>query len=254
MVRQIIEAYPKERRQAAKDGSGVLYISECFTDSIQGEGRFIGHPATFLRMKDCTLNCIWCDTQEVWRQGNPYSVNELLKLWHNMGVIDNLRKGQHLVLTGGSPVRQQDVLVELIETIHNIFKFSPFIEIENECTLMPSPKLIILVDWWNNSPKLSNSGNVESIMFRPEVLQKLNEMANCNFKFVITNKDDWEEIKERFLDTNLIYKDKILLMPEGTTREELQQHYPIVLDIATKENISITDRLHITIFNKKTGV
>ena len=43
-------------------------------------------------------------------------------------------------------------------------------------------------------------------------------------------------------------------MPEGMTREELQQHYLIVVDMACKHNVRMTDRLHVTIWNKKTGV
>ena len=119
MVKTLIENFPKTDRIPAQDGSKILDISECFADTIQGEN-FTGVPSIFLRMQYCTLNCVWCDTAEVWRKGNKYSVDEVVKLFKDNGVIERLYdKNHHLVLTGGSPVRQQEGLNELIEKIRD---------------------------------------------------------------------------------------------------------------------------------------
>ncbi len=202
-------------------------------------------------------NNLWvhnCDTVEVWRQGNPYSVDELIEMCEEKGLINRWREGQHLILTGGSPLIQQKALVEFIHKIRETYGFKPYIEIENECVLEPSKDMLSLVDLWNNSPKLSNSCNPSTLMYKPDVLKLLNNLDNSWFKFVITSLDDWEEIKEKFIEPGLISKEKIVLMPEGVTREELQQHYDIVVKLAVEENIRMTDRLHVTIWNKKTGV
>jgi organic radical activating enzyme len=66
-----------------------LKVSEFYCDTIQGEGSYIGHPATFLRLTNCSLNCIYCDSKEVWRKGNPYSFQELFDL---MDLADLPRK------------------------------------------------------------------------------------------------------------------------------------------------------------------
>lgn len=252
MVRTVIEAFPKTKRVADEDTTPILNIAECFTDTIQGENK-VGVPCTFLRMQGCTLNCVWCDTQEVWRQGNPYSVKELLKIFDETGVIDNLKKGQHLVLTGGSPIKQQDALVTFIKAMEHKYKFKPIIEVENECTLMPSDKMFDIVDLWNCSPKLTSSGMPLKARYHPEIISKL-ATKNANFKFVITSEADWEEIDEMFIESGLISKEQVVLMPEGMTREALQQHYDIVVEMACKYNVRMTDRLHVTIWNKKTGV
>ena len=43
-------------------------------------------------------------------------------------------------------------------------------------------------------------------------------------------------------------------MPEGQTRDELYKHYEATVNIAAKENVRMCDRLHVTIWNKQTGV
>ena len=253
MVKTIIEAFPKEKREAAEDGSKILHIAECFCDTIQGEN-FTGNPAVFLRMKSCTLNCTWCDTTEVWRQGNSYSVNEVLALLDETGVIDRLMNGHHLVLTGGSPLLQQESLCELIDKIIEEYGFRPIIEIENEAVLMPTYHMIHLVDCWNNSPKLQNSGVKSQFRYIPEAIKKVASLDNSWFKFVISNEDDWFEIEQDFLMTGLIAPEQIVLMPEGATREQLQKNYQMIVDLAVKYNVRMTDRLHVMIWNKTVGV
>jgi len=254
MVLQIIKAFPKERKIARQDGSKILYISENFADTVQGEN-FVGYPSVFLRLKNCVLNCDFCDSTEVWRRGNPYSVDELLDLWKEKKIINRFYEGnQHLVLTGGSPLLQQNSLIELLDKMKNKYNKPPFIEIENECVIMPKKELSDYVNLWNNSPKLKNSGVKEQFRYKPEVLKYLSSLENSYFKFVISSEKDWKEIDKYFLKTNLIKKEQIVLMPEGVTRVELQNHYQTVINLAIKQGIRITDRLHITIWNKAIGV
>jgi 7-carboxy-7-deazaguanine synthase len=253
MVKTLIEAFPKEKRVAADDGSSILDISECFMDTIQGEN-IVGVPSTFLRCQYCTLNCQWCDTKEVWREGNPYSVDEIIKLFEDNGTIKRFKQGQHLVLTGGSPLRQQDALIELINKIQEKHKIKPFVQIENECTIMPKSKMIEIVNVWNNSPKLKNSGNPDEKRYKPDILNFMNSVPFSFFKFVIEKKEDWKNIEEEFLNNNLISKHKVILMPEGETREQLQKHYEACVELCCENGVNMTDRLHVTIWDKKTGV
>lgn len=253
MVQPIIEAYPTETRTAADDGSKVLQIAECFSRTIQGEN-LVGFPATFLRLKNCTLDCIWCDTAEVWRKGNPYSVKELLELFEQNGVLEDLKNGHHLIYTGGSPVKQQEALTELTKLIIDKIGKSPIIEVENECTRMPDPEFASYVGVWNNSPKLANSGMQRDKRIKPEVLKDLAGRANSFWKFVVTSREEWEEIKRDFLEPYNIHKTRVVLMPEGQTRAELLEHYEDVVNLCCEEGLRMTDRLHITIWGKKTGV
>lgn len=263
MVEQIVKAFPDFRKEAKKDGSGVINISEMFADTVQGEGINTGCPATFLRVQHCTLDCGWCDTGEVWKKGNPYSVDEIIELmeqkYNNRTLIDRFKQGQHLVLTGGSPMLYQNQFVELVNKIKNKYSFKPYIEIENEATRMPTKEFSEIIDCWNNSPKLENSGMKKSFRNKPEVIKYLVQQPNSWFKFVITDKSDWNEItKEYIKPDNSIYGvipySKIILMPEGQTRQQLQQNYDVVVDLCSRYNLRMTDRMHISMWDKKTGV
>ena len=164
------------------------------------------------------------------------------------------RKGQRFVLTGGSPVKQQDKLILFLNEFILRYGFKPYIEMENESTLMPKEGLIGLVDCWNNSPKLKNSSNPSNLRYQPAILEKLASLDNSWFKFVISSEEDWIEIKKDFLDTHLIRENQIVLMPLGASRSELFANRTLVIAIAVRENVRYSTREHIVLWDKKTGV
>jgi organic radical activating enzyme len=220
MVHTIIQALPHEKREVVYDGSSVLHIAEMFSDTIQGEGPYIGHPATFLRLQGCTLNCCWCDTNEVWRCGNPYSVNDLISLCKSENLFEKL-KTQHLVITGGSPLKQQNAVLEFLMKFEVEFGYKPFVEVENECVIKPTFALACCVDAWNNSPKLSNCGCPKKSYYKPEVIKA----TKCNsawWKFVVQKEEDIKEIIDEYVNPFNLPHHRIFLMPEGSIRSELQ--------------------------------
>lgn len=193
-----------------------------------------------------------CDTLDVWPHGNEYSFEEIFELFDNIDLPERLKAGQHLVLTGGSPLKQQKRLISFIQSFIARYGFKPYIEIENEGVLFPVPEFEQLVDCWNNSPKLANSGMKERVRLKPDVIKHLNNLENSWFKFVIASQEDWEEIKNDYLP--LISKEQVILMPEGITQDELNERREFVAEMAVKYGVRFSDRLHITIWNCKTGV
>ena len=169
--------------------------------------------------------------------------------------MEFLKKGAHLVLTGGSPLLQQDTLVKLIREFRIAFDFSPFVEVENECVLKPSIDFWSIVSHWNNSPKLSSSLQEKEDRYHPEVLSIFNKNScSKDFKFVISTEEDWKEVEEDYLKPGFIELNDIILMPEGETQEELSKTREKVALLAVEKGVRFSDRLHITIWNRKTGV
>lgn len=253
MSKVLIKGNPTFKKSVPAD-SIFINVAEFFCDTIQGEGVNIGIPAAFFRVQGCTQACIWCDTQEVWRFGNPYTIEEIFKIMEDADLIRKFKEGQHFVFTGGSPLLQQKKIIALIEAFIDVYGFKPYIEIENESVLLPNDKMIEFVDCWNNSPKLENSFNARDFRYQPTVLRRLSSLPNSWFKFVVTGDTEWKEIEEDFLKPGLIKKDQVILMPLGATQEELFLNRESVIEIAVRENVRYSTREHIVLWNKKTGV
>ena len=75
----------------------VLPIMEQFY-TIQGEGRYAGHAAYFIRVAGCDVGCVWCDVKESWEvePSQWVDVNEIVRqaLEYPCRLV---------VLTGGEP-------------------------------------------------------------------------------------------------------------------------------------------------------
>jgi 7-carboxy-7-deazaguanine synthase len=248
----IIEQKPTFDKKV--EGENKLAIAEMFSDTIQGEGPNAGIISTFVRLQGCTLKCVWCDTLDVWPHGNEYSFDEIFEMYEKINLIERFKNGQHMILTGGSPLKQEKQLIAFIKAFIDRYGFKPFIEVENEAVLMPSQEFVELVDWWNNSPKLANSGMKHRARIKPEVLHYMGSLPNSIFKMVVSNKEDWNEIEEDFIKPGHITLDKLVLMPEGQNQDELAKTRELAADLAIEKGVRFTDRLHVTIWNKRTGV
>ena len=116
---------------------------------------------------------------------------------------------------------------------------------------MPNEYLLLHIDLWNCSPKLLNSGNDRSMAFKPEIIKELNKYHSI-FKFVINDTKEWKEVKELYYD--IVDKNKIYLMPAGENQDLLNINKLNVAKLAIENYVNFTTRLHIEIWNKKTGV
>jgi len=238
-----------------------LSVSEVFY-SIQGEGVTTGYPSVFVRLGGCNLMCggmgtqfdgelhndaTWrCDTIEVWMKALSKPITEILNEEHHQA----LKNKAHLIITGGEPLMQQTAIVNFILHLKEIYP-DLYIEIETNGTIKPNDELKLLVNQWNCSPKLANSGNDISMYLNRTTIVEFNKL-NTQFKFVVTTEEDWREIQNIYLP--LIDKDKVWLMPSGENQELLNNSKQVVAELVKENYLKFTNRLHIEIWNKKTGV
>ena len=240
-----------------------LPVSETFY-SIQGEGKTAGAPAVFLRLGGCNLMCggkgterdkklhnlaTWrCDTIEVWTEFLRKPFSEVL----SDELLNELSGGAHLVITGGEPLLHQEALLKYLEFLAHEERVWAHVEIETNGTIALKHELYPYIQQVNCSPKLSNSGNDRELYFKPEVIKQLSKKAHTIFKFVISRKEDWEEIEHFYLP--LINKYQIYLMPAGATQKELSITAPLVAEICKKIGVKYSPLLQVDIWNKATGV
>lgn len=246
-----------------------LSVSEHFY-SIQGEGPTTGVPAVFLRLRGCNLMCgglatvedgllhdgaTWrCDTIEVWLDGTKMTVEQLGGVFEGRGYIDPLRRGAHLVVTGGEPLIQQDGVSSFLEHLLDQHDLRPHVEVETNGTLEPSPGMLRRVDQWNVSPKLANSGMPEGKRVRVDALAALIRSGRTFFKFVVATEADVQEAVDTFVRPFALPVDRVYLMPAAETREELDRIFPIVAELAKQRGYRAGNRMHLQLWDKKTGV
>ena len=87
--------------------------------------------------------------------------------------------------------------------------------------------------------------------FKEDVIVELNK-HNTIFKFVINKMKEWHEIGYLYLP--LVDRNKIYLMPAGENQDLLNDNKLNVVELAINNYVNFTTRLHIEIWNKKTGV
>ncbi len=229
--------------------------------SIQGEGKSLGKPAIFVRLSNCNLRCVWCDTPFTWnwvgtKNEHPqkYLRSEYQQEVSIKSIIDKIKEYpcQRVILTGGEPMLQQDALVKLMLELRKANK-SYFFEIETNGTLSPTEELAKNIDQYNVSLKLSNAGDKQRMRLKPEAILTLVKSPKSNFKFVVENKNDLAEV-EHIITEYFIPKEKVLLMPQARTRDELLKKQTEIIEVCKLKGYSFSDRLHIRIYGDKQGV
>lgn len=251
----------------------TITIAEQFY-SIQGEGPTSGVPAFFLRLTGCNLLCggngtdrdkqlhdgaTWrCDTIEVWRKGETKSYEQILMDWANqsaMPIRDLLtRKEAHIVITGGEPLLQLKAVGDFLEWLYERMGKSPYVEIETNGTRLPDHKVNELVDQYNVSPKLSNSGMAPGLRINSEALRFFAKQENAFFKFVVSSSADVEEAFLTFIQPFDLNPRRVYLMPAAEDRDTLTRIGAEVAELCKREGFRYSNRMHLSIWNKKTGV
>lgn len=236
--------------------------------SIQGEGKSIGTPSVFVRTSLCNLHCVWCDTDYTWNwTGTPFRhLNDAKpgyqkfdkKKWIAECEIDAVAASvaaipcKNVILTGGEPMLQQSALTTLMSALRQQSPDYRF-EIETNGTLAPLPEFDAAIDQYNVSPKLENSGNPRRLREKPKACHFFATSPKANFKFVLAEKDDLDEVLSLIFRYD-IPPDKVWLMPEGTTAQALSKRRKWLVEICKTHGFRYSDRLHVQIWGAKKGV
>jgi len=220
-----------------------LYYTEMF-HSIQGEGKSIGKNVVFIRLSNCNLKCIYCDSKHSWTKGTKIKFSDIYKYYVDC-------KAQGIIITGGEPLVQKNVIEKMLK--YDVYPYK-YVEVETNGTINPGSKLFELVDQFNISPKLENSGNAKKDRYKPKVLKKIIEQSNdCIFKFVISDEKDLQEIEEIITENN-INKKQVYLMCEGVDSESQLKNQQNIIQIALEKGWNFSPRAHILIWDKKQKV
>lgn len=219
--------------------------------SIQGEGVLMGVPSVFVRTTGCNLRCRWCDTAYTsWKpEGTHLRVTE---------IMDRVTTfpARHVVVTGGEPL-----IAEEIEQLCTALRERQYhITIETAATLFKP----VACDLASLSPKLSNSTpwqreggrfaeRHEKLRLQLDVIRAFLKHSDYQLKFVIDEPGDVDEVLAILAQLPEVDRAKVLLMPQGVTREELAKRGPWLADVCKEQGFRYCPRLHIELYGNQRG-
>ncbi len=225
-----------------------LRIAEIFR-SVQGEGLYTGTPSVFVRTSGCNLRCWFCDTP--YSSWDPEGVNRSVpELLEEVREYDT----EHVVLTGGEPM----LLQESVELTSRLKEAGHFITVETAGTV-DRP---VVCDLMSISPKLSNSTppidsgwaiRHDAQRERPEVIARLICDYPYQFKFVIDQPADINDVLVYLQGHPSIKAEHVYLMPQARSQDELSTHLAWLAPLAEEHGFRLSNRLHIELFGQMRG-
>lgn len=219
--------------------------------SLQGEGPSAGRPSVFVRLSNCNLACVWCDTAYTWRFAGPggfeRKANQVVLSEADAATRILDCNGNRLVVTGGEPLLQAPALAKLLALLPAMH-----VEIETNGTVVPPPAFDALIHQYNVSPKLAHSGNPAHLALIPERLATFAADRRAFFKFVVATPEDVAEVLA-IAATYAIPRKRLFVMPEGTDSATLRTRSRWLADICTREGLRLSDRLHIHLYGDTRG-
>lgn len=228
-----------------------MKLSELFY-SIQGEGKLAGVPSVFVRASGCNLRCVWCDTPYAsWEpEGEEVPVEQ---------IVSRLREfpARHVVLTGGEPMIMQDVAALCAAIKAQGYHLT----IETAATVFQPVEL----DLASLSPKLSNStphdregGRFARVheqhrLNLPVIQQFIDSAPDIQLKFVISQREDFDEVESILPRLSGWTPADVLMMPEGIDATTLAERSAWLAELCKARGYRFCPRLHILLYGNRRG-
>jgi 7-carboxy-7-deazaguanine synthase len=226
-----------------------MVVNEIF-HSIQGEGTLAGTPCVFIRLAGCPVGCVWCDTKYAWdaNEGEELPIQEIVNRTVHW-------PSRFVVITGGEPMLNPQ-LPDLAKALKERNKH---ITVETSGIKFVAG---LSCDLMSISPKLSNSGQkAKTAPLRPgsgqadpfSPVRQLIRRYPYQLKFVVDSAQDQPEIQKAVEQIGGVSAEKVMLMPQAKTREELIAKSPMVAQMCKETGYVFCHRLHILLYDGVRG-
>lgn len=213
----------------------MIPVNEIF-ETIQGEARWTGTPAVFVRLQGCAVGCPWCDTRHTWvlDQGKRVSPAEMLgktassASWADMTdeaiVVEVMQhRARHVVITGGEPcLYDLKVLCRLLQSA------GCMVQVETSGT---QPVRVSRGTWVTVSPKIGMPGKFEILR---EAIMRADEI-----KMPVGAQKDVKRVKD-LLEQHPDWAGDVWLQPLSRSEKATQ----LCIEAATKNGFRLSIQTH----------
>lgn len=288
MSEQVAEVTPEVLEKRTVDAIGTvstnkkeILISEMYVCS-QGEGPLVGTPSILIRTSACNLRCRWkdpktgslniCDTPFTsWNPelNNPMTTQAIYDRTIQLAMkkedgTERRSPITHVIISGGEPTLWGtdlgDISLGLLATGFHVTietNGTKYVEILSRQKGRDGKELDLTGNiLFSISPKLESSTPFGSPYEKEHaktrinyvVLEALLKRYPSYLKFVMTGPEDLKEIEEIQRKLKLP-PNRIFLMPEGITRDEILAHGPAINDLCMEYGYRYSPREHVILYN-----
>lgn len=240
----------------------------------------------------CAFKDSICDTPYTSHYHEKAMVYDTKELAHV--VVEYIEKiggdceNSHIVITGGEPLLQQEELIDMLVVLRDDEDCYNMVTIETNGTIAPSEDFRPFGIFWSVSPKLSTSCCFDGTNV-PENLREQHRNLRINLdalasivmsgddyqlKFVYSGPESVTEIKDIIEGVKKLVHEslqknyakdiielrlgqidqRVMLMPEGTTNEQLSGSATGAVQACIENGWIFCDRAHIRIWGDKRAV
>lgn len=218
---------------------------------------------------DLPLVTTGCDSYASWDVNFKHLSPKLSTNAIAQAIVDLLPfkewRDEHLVITGGEPLLGwQRAYPDLLN--HSLMKSLKELTFETNGTQMLSKEFRqYLLDWTSNSrgysaltfsvsPKLSCSGEKREDAIKPEIIKNYSQIGYTYLKFVVATEEDANEA----LEVTKLYREAgftgpVYLMPIGGVESVYAMNNKRVAELALKNGLRYSDRMHIPLWGNGWG-
>ncbi len=196
-------------------------VSEIFGPTIQGEGVDTGVLCSFVRFALCEYSCSWCDSRYTW--DNPaYLDMSAEHIWEHL--CDQYGRGfkpPYVVLTGGNPALQKNMLDLMRLSGHGKTKWA----VETQGSVYQ--KWISDCDSIVLSPKLESAKQVQTPETLATFLSNMDRDVRrdkVSIKCVAFSSADLDEILKGYFLVGLDFDVQNFVIGVGTLASDMTEH------------------------------
>lgn len=238
-------------RRARLSRDGIFY-------TLQGEGPMVGTPSVFVRLDNCNLKCRWGDTicDAFYTSWSPSgTVEDLDALLQRVDAFMTQHKCRQMVITGGEPALQPEVVQELAQLVwrngHSTIETNGtrFIEYHRLSLVCLSPKLSTSTPVGTQFEKVH-----ERNRWQPDVIKKWMAHSEYYFKIVIDTPADIDEAVRMLEEVGQPLEPKhVLFMPQGVDATTLWARSRWLAEECKRLGVRFTPRIQVDIWGNQPG-